>query len=375
MAITFTLAISLYLLFRVLQQLHGVWQSEKFLTAPLKSYQEKENRVAIIIPIYCEDKHLPEALEFWKESNLSPIFITTEREMEAGCNSLKIVKDLSNFQVINSPNLSGYKAVQLNYAISQLEDIDYIAIFDIDSRPDLKVFEYIERYGTANIYQMPTKFISNYSTNSIYGKGSAIYQSRRVLSFEIPSLLNGDFTYLVGHGLFVKKEIFSKFRFNEETITEDLIFGYELYLSDYRAEPLPFFDSATVPSEFIKTVKQTSRWFAGDLIFLKYIELTWTSSIKILQRYLHILDWLWGSIGFYIVIFFGDSVEILIVLLSLLIFLHIHKRVGNILKVKPNYFPILYRASTNSFAPIYGIYRLLLQALKLKSFLFERTEK
>ena len=110
---------------------------------------------------------------------------------------------MSNFRTIHSPNLTGYKATQLNYAIKtlNLNDNSYYAIFDIDSRPDINVFKYVKENSIEEILQMPSIFTN--SVPNYYSYGSAIYQTRRVFSFEIASMLT-DFSYLVGHGLFIK---------------------------------------------------------------------------------------------------------------------------------------------------------------------------
>jgi len=372
MEIFFTISL-IYLYIRVFQQLRGVLKSKKFFNTRLKRGLVS-HRITILIPIYCEDKVLKASIEFWKQSPIKPIFVLTEREKMAKCRGETIISILSDFQIITSPNKVGFKASQLNYALSQINLKGYIGIFDVDSRPDFKVFDYLP-YLSEDVYQMPTTFQEGLS---LFSKGSAIYQTRRVLSFEVPHLLDEKFTYLVGHGLFVRGEIFYKYLFNEETITEDLIFGYQLYLAGYRAKPLPFFDNAKVPETLSATIKQSSRWFIGDFEFIKYIEWSSKDLPNIIRRYLHILDWLWGSIGVLTLLLFAPFDYQMATLLILVVFLYIHYLTIKIAKMKFNlqtFLGLIYRASTNSLAPIYGIYKLFLEKIGVKKLSFEKTEK
>jgi cellulose synthase/poly-beta-1,6-N-acetylglucosamine synthase-like glycosyltransferase len=378
-----------YFLFRVFQQLFGFFATYKFLKGKGKnncSIDRKNSQtsktILIIIPIFKEKFALLKAIDFWKSTQFSPIFISTEREGNfESCESCKIVRENSAFEIIHSPNQNGFKATQLNFAIQTLlkeRDFDYISIFDIDSKPDLRVFEHVSRYENSQILQMPTLFFEEFENNSFYGKGSAIYQSRRVLAYEIPSLLKGDFSYLVGHGLFIRKDILKKIGFNEETLTEDLIFGYSAHLKDFDIKPLPFFDTSSTPKSIWETTKQASRWFIGDLTFVKYVDFSFRDFLKIFKRYLHIFDWLFGSIAVLTLIFFGER-EIypaLILALSIFAILHIFtiKIAGEKLKLE-YIFSFALRGLLNSLAPIYGVYRYFLSILGVEKLEFNKTEK
>lgn len=339
--------------------------------------QNRNNKIIILIPIFCENSALLESIEFWKKSKYKPIFITTEREKEYFCKSIKILEK-SGCSFINSPNKIGFKASQLNYVISKINSDGYISIFDVDSRPDLEVFEYVEKSASDEVLQMPTLFIENFNTTSYYGKASAIYQSRRVLTYEIPALLNKKFTYLVGHGLFIKNSIFQKTVFCEKTLTEDLVFGYQIYFSGIRPIPLAYFDYSTVPSKFLPTIAQTSRWFSGDLFFIKYVEISKIYSFDILRRYFHIFDWLFGSISIIFILLFGDVFQFGLTIILIALYIYIHILTMKFIKIKKNpqiMIFLIFKFITNSIPAIYGLFRLMLHFLKIKNYVFERTEK
>ena len=375
----FIYLIIIYFGVRISQQLSGIYQSINFLKTKNRYISDSyQNKITVLIPIFCEEHSLKGAIKFWSKSGISPIFVTTEKEnFSKNCKSIEILNK-TNFQIIHFPKTDGFKASQLNYAISQIKSDGYIAIFDVDSRPDLEVFEYVEKLAIDEVLQMPTLFTEDFNKNSIYGKSSAIFQSRRVLTFEIPTLLKNKFGYLVGHGLFIKNKVFDKYHFCEETVTEDLVFGYELYLAGVRPKPLPYFDFSTVPSSFLQTISQTSRWFAGDLIFIKYLKIGKKDILHILRRYLHILEWLFGSITIIFGLLFGDITQIIILIFLISTYIYIHFVTLKILNIRNNiniYFGIIFKMITNSIPPIYGVYRIMLDILNIKKHIFERTEK
>ena len=372
--------IVIYFSIRIFQQFFGILKSANFLKSRenLKN-SNIQNKITILIPVFCEEKSLIEALKFWQNSNFSPIFVTTEKEnLNSNCKTLEILKAQNDFQVIHSKNIMGFKATQLNFAISEIQTDGYFAIFDIDSRPDFRGIEFVERFAVDEVLQMPTLFTEKYNENSFFGKSTAIFQSRRVLAFEIPTLLNSKFGYLVGHGLFIKSNIFKNHLFCEKTITEDLIFGYKLYLYGIRPKPIPYFDFSTVPQNFFHTIPQTSRWFIGDLLFPKYINIRFKDFFNIFFRYLHILDWLWGSIFIIFALSFGNLFQILILISLILFYIYLHFLTLRIANIKGNikiYLGILLKMGINSIPPIFGIYTKLLDILNIKKLTFQRTEK
>lgn len=372
--------ILIYFAVRVFQQITGIVKSIHFLKkAPNLGNYNIQNSVTILIPVFCEEKSLVEALLFWKKSKFSPIFITTEKEkFNKDCRTLEILESQTDFQIIHSPNLTGFKATQLNFAIRKITTDGYFAIFDIDSRPDFRGIEFVEKMAVDEVLQMPTLFTEKFYENSFFGKATAIFQSRRVLAFEIPTLLNSDFGYLVGHGLFIKSTVFQKYIFCETTITEDLVFGYNLYLNGFRPQPIPYFDFSTVPQNFFQTVPQTSRWFIGDLLFPKYIKIKLTDTWNIFFRYLHILDWFWGSIFVIYTLILGSFVQILIAEILIFSFLSLHYFTLKIANIKGNikiYFGILLKMLINSISPTFGIYTKILDIFNIKKLTFQRTEK
>ncbi len=374
------------LIFRIYQQSENIYVSFDFFKKnsrdPASFGKNLNNKIEILIPVYQEKESLIKSLIYWTKTDFSPIFITTEREGSLeNCQTCLLIQAMSNFRIIHSPNLYGFKASQLNYAIKHLNlNSGYYAIFDVDSRPDLKVFNYVQTVSEDEVIQLPSIFTNEKS--SYYGYGSAIYQTRRVFTFEITAMLF-EFSYLVGHGLFIRSDIAKKYPFCEKTLTEDLIYGYTLALENIKPKVIPFLDLAVVPNSALEGIKQGSRWFIGDFLLLKYLSIKKISEthnwLNIIKRYLHIFEWLFGSIGFFIVLIFGNEIHWVLLWIALIWFLSLHKIIANKLFHKKfgfkEIFSILFRSSINSLAPIYGIYLLIIDLLKIKSLKFERTKK
>jgi len=375
--------VTVYLFVRTIQQYIGVLHSIRYLKREREKFYSSENRevkkdIAILIPIYDEPKRLlKDAVEFWKEREETLYFITTAKEME--CQSCRYLNELSgNFKTIHYPKNSGGKAEQLNYAIKSL-NAQYYAIFDIDSRPEFEVLDYIySDEVNREIYQAPTLFTGNFYKGSIFSKGNGIFQSRRVLAFEIPSWLNRDFSYLVGHGLIVRSDVAEKFPFVGQTVTEDLIFGYQTNLDGIYPKVVPFFDIAEVPKNSIRGTIQTGRWFVGDLTLFKFIQ-TDGNIRKLLFRYLHIFEWLLGSFVVIIALIFGtESTNITILSVLLLYIVLLHETANTIIKKRLSlsvYIGIIYKATINGIGPLYGLIRYILSQLGVLNYGFEKTKK
>jgi len=360
--------IIIYFFYRLLKQFIGLKSTMKFLKQ--KNFHKKEysHKIIVLIPICCEEiKTLKKTIQFWKKTNIQVFFITTARELNQ--ETFLILKS-ENMNYFHSPNRSGFKAVQLNFAIQKILERKfngYIAIFDIDSRPDLKMFENI-KYYSAPVLQAPTIFIGGKTTFSF---ASAIYQTRRVVTFEIPQFLQQKIIYLIGHGLFLHSSILKSKIFNEETLTEDLILGYQLFFKNTQFEILPFFDKALVPENISVLTKQTSRWFLGDLLFLKHVDFQFKNMLNIIKRYLHILDWLFGSIAVLLTLFYGNNIEQSLILFEVIMFIILNIITAKLFNFHLNFKIILnliFRMIINSLPPIYAI-------LNFRNIKFKTTKK
>lgn len=192
--------------------------------------------------------------------------------------------------LINCPEVTGNKATQMNFALSQLVaagvlsgDVDtYVGVYDADSRPDSRTLldlAVLASDGRAAAYQQYPVYLQSVFKCDKWMQNEAMLQTSRSVCVEYPrqirvntSLRRGDsagptFTYCIGHGEFLRADWLLRTGFPEETPIDDLPTGLMLSLARQRIEPLPTFDTCSVPESVWDFVRQTRNWFAAQLVF------------------------------------------------------------------------------------------------------------
>lgn len=249
---------------------------------------ERRNRLIVLIPVMAESKIIKKTIVYFNRILSSHpdsllVFVTTQKEgcVEKNKTYQKIFPYLSEKTLlIHYPFLSGNKAHQINYAVELLGRMQriggeptYYGVFDADSRPDPRGLDYVaQSLEEEKIYQMLPVYSTNFDELSLFGKASAIFQTRWMMSYELPTLLKNyqmqkvtHLSYCIGHGLFIRQQYFEENIFPVETITEDLMFGYRAVMHSVYAKPVPYFDYCSSVSRFSAGVRQSARWHAGDL--------------------------------------------------------------------------------------------------------------
>lgn len=406
--------ISLYYLIRTSTQLIQIWKSEEYVKKETgKFYRSCFNnkKIIILIPVFDEKKIICETISYFhgilkRFKNISLIFITTEKEecQKFNCTYQLIASNLhERMQIIHYPKKVGTKAHQLNYAITRIKEdlpkdnkITYIAVFDADSKPDYRCFEYI--FNDSEIpqgYQMFSIYNEKLGEISLLNQANAVFQTRWSLSFELPQLIETyrkknfkSLIYTIGHGIFLKSDLFHQFQFPEYALTEDLLLGYEMSLRDIFWKPIPFFDYCSVPDNFFVSIKQSARWFAGELVmyrtFLRYKNKTLKSLFLLIKRYFYLFQWGIGAPLFiFLMVYPLISKFYLLYLIHfftiILYVIFIHKEAINIMANKGFNFKkkiflfIGIKSLLNFLGPFYGSFRLLLEMLRIKPYGFFKT--
>lgn len=164
----------------------------------------------------------------------------------------------------------GYKGDQLNVAIDQVLETNketMFAIYDIDSRPDLNIFNFIKQ-STISVGQQFTIYDLNNKNLSLFSLSGSLHQTFWSIGFEMFNRIfsNARLTYTIGHGLFVSSVIFKKYGlFEANCITEDIMFGYKLAIFQQPIETLPYFEHSQFAENLDSFIKQSSRWYSGEL--------------------------------------------------------------------------------------------------------------
>ncbi len=228
-------------------------------------------------------------------SKVEIIIITTDRELETipyerstFAYIKKWIKEYKNLRCINSPNIKGGKATQLNYALEILKkegysNNDFVIIYDIDSRPDIETLKVMNYMYTGNpqinVFQQSSLYIANFNNLNSFFKTEALMQIRRSLGIEIP---NYRYTkkykgipylvpYCVGHGLAVRLKVLVDNGGMPEPY-EDIAFGIKMVLKKEYICPLEeCYDRADVVSDFKAYFKQLGVWYLATCTGMKEI--------------------------------------------------------------------------------------------------------
>lgn len=191
-------------------------------------------------------------------------------------------------------NGDGRKAAQVNYAVGRLPDDSeaYVAVFDIDSRPELALWRrtvafMLERRDLDGelppVVQQSARFatrgISSRAWERAVCRGAARLQTLWTLRREIPSFHRytasvrrsggrpaHGLAQTVGHGLLVRLDVFRHVGgLPTFTLLDDLPFGYRLTVEKVPVHVVPQTAVADAPEHLSELVAQGRRWFHNYL--------------------------------------------------------------------------------------------------------------
>ncbi len=238
----------------------------------------KSQKINVIIPVYNEVKNIKKSVEYFKNlwEYCDVYYITTSKEKDGATykeveNEIKLQKT-KNIFLDNCPNTEGTMANQLNYMAKKIPENSLIAIYNIDSFPEVNTFNYvIENIKEDEVYQQVSYFDDK---NKGILKSAQNWQNRWSLIYEMGKYLSNNgksFVYTIGHGLFINKNILEKCGYwSEEEINEDNELGYRLLCHNIKIKPIPFLEKAGFANTLDIYIKQQSTWVNGPLYAFSY---------------------------------------------------------------------------------------------------------
>ncbi|HIH31891.1 TPA: glycosyltransferase family 2 protein [Candidatus Woesearchaeota archaeon] len=385
----------------------------QYLSRNKKGYEgiQKHRNVIIIIPVYEESKIIHKTVQHFSriiDDSISLVFVTTQKEGNPKDNltHMALRKVISkNISIIHYPYTKGDKSHQINYAINSLSKLRikkelYFAIFDADSRPDPKGISYVLCDTKAEpIYQMLSIYSNNYSHLSPINKANALFQTRWSLSFEGYNMKRNYTSrkltipmYTIGHGLFIRADIASRNKFPTGTLAEDISLGYRLCYKGIYPKLVPYWEYCGVPSSIAVNIKQSARWFAGELNLWHEYKLiskkSWSLKrlLHTIKRSFYLAQWILGSIIILSLLIISllfkeyllTSITLLFVFLYAFYLHHITKKIFNKRFVKNGlslYFYFIIKGLLDCCGPIYAIYRIILSKLGISPYYFYKTPR
>jgi len=251
----------------------------------LKKYSKKEikytgdKKLSILMPVYKEVPNIEKSVVFFKE--LSKIcnvyYITTSKEKD-GATYKEVEKQIkkhktTNIFLENCPNEVGTMATQINFMAKKLEDDAIIGLYNIDSFPEVKTFEYV----LSSIKQGECLQQVSYFDDDLKGVMSSAqdWQNRWSVVYEMGKMTNKstfmNFTYTIGHGLFIYKKDLAQIGYWSDTfLNEDNELGYRMAVNKFKIRPIPYMEKADFAKNAKIYVKQQSVWINGPLYAFSY---------------------------------------------------------------------------------------------------------
>ena len=276
------------------------------------------NHCYFIIPVFKEEDIIEDTYEYVnyilnKITGLKVIFIGTEREHpNFTIEKLKKLEKNERIIILSASKNRKYMAGQLNYAIEYLDTIEKnklykLAIYNVDSRPSVssirKNFSILDKYPVVQQYGSYFNNCPMY-INSFYKMiylSTFLWQSSWAKQFEIRNILwnkvrvfkfFSKFSYIVGHGLFLRRNIFDKTGFfTEKFQNEDMEFSIRLHKNNIPIASGVDFSDSDMPLTLKDYIRQQSVWARGPMMAFKYSTIA-SSFIIPLKLFLHYIYWL-----------------------------------------------------------------------------------
>lgn len=288
--------------------------------------------------------------------NFPSIYQRLKKEYENYPTTFQVAKKIyakhkNILEIINYPYPNGYMAHQINYAVSKISDQNsYIAIYNADSsipKKTLKtVSQIIYNQKKSNfVIQQSALFIKNLQEIRPILQAGGIFQSLWTLNQEIPRIhkqylscqkpsyannrvkefFNVKLAHCVGHGLFIKVQLFNKLHgLPITTLNEDVLFGFQLCALKIPIIPIKIMETATTPSTIKYLINQKRIWFWSYLEYIKFwkqihnhtkINKNICNSL-LLQGLLNGLEWLCSSFLFIIPLITGFTLKNILIILT-----------------------------------------------------------
>ena len=238
-----------------------------------------DKKISIIIPVYKEVNNIEKSVLYFKDltDKCLVYFVTTSKEQD-GETFKEVERQIekhktTNIFLVNCPNTEGNMATQITYMAKQLDKDAIIGLYNIDSFPEIKTFDFI----LANIKKGICYQQLSYFDDDLKGAMASAqdWQNRWSIVYEMGKLTKRNnflnFRYTIGHGLFIYQEDLANLGYWDDTIiNEDNELGYRMSNSNFEIKPIPYLELAGFANKKSIYVKQQSTWFNGPLYAFDY---------------------------------------------------------------------------------------------------------
>lgn len=291
--------------------LQSLYSLRLFKTRKLYSSSDKDKKLYVLVAIRNEDKeHVRECIEYFlSQQEISKLIVCLTEIDKDHEKYLPLLKKYgerdSRLSYTTFKGTKGYKAEQVNTALENIqkseEDI-VVGIYDIDSRPDKAVFDYVLN-SKIQVGQQFTVYDANLDDLNPLSLAGALHQTSWAIGFEMFNFFHSRnrLVYTIGHGLYLSADTLKACGlFEEKCMTEDLMYGYKASVAKRKFQVIPYFEHA----KFVKTarefISQSERWYAGELELTQRFKVwykTFNGGFKDkMHFYFRIIELLWWPI-------------------------------------------------------------------------------
>ncbi len=258
-----------------------VFRSARFI----KKFKNKEytkpegKKLSLIIPVYKEVGNIEKSVQYFKDlKDICDVYYVTTSKEEDGATYRDVETQIArynaiNLHLVNCPNTEGNMATQITYMAKKLGPDEIIGLYNIDSFPELKTFDFVLANIEKNMCYQQLSYFDD-SLNGVMASAQD-WQNRWSIVYEMGKLSKEsdflNFKYTIGHGLFIYQSDLANLGYWDDTIiNEDNELGYRMMCNGFKIKCIPYLEKA----EFAKTktiyVKQQSTWINGPLYAFDY---------------------------------------------------------------------------------------------------------
>lgn len=315
-------------------------------------------KILIIIPCLREQNIIKETIDYFlnlinDKDNIELIIVTTEKEkyeqlldkQKRNKTTLDVVNEYISENKINKVKLFHYQhkdgimADQLNYVMKKYKKYNskktYFCVYNADSRPNSdtinSVLNIIKNQDYPEIIQQYSYAFSNLGNLSFIMKGFALYQSNFEIKYGLINSLtfsNLLYTYVVGHGLYIRLDILKKIGgFDNKFWCEDIYMSSIIRNRNIKITPVLSLENMETPKNISVLIKQNANWYKTSNQWIKMIKSNLKKDKKIsnscknwlFQRVRMNLSWL--LLPFFIILSFAISIyykSIILLVISIL---------------------------------------------------------
>lgn len=279
----------------------------------------KNEKLWIIIPVFKESDVIEKSYSYFSniidqsELNINVMYVGTEREKpNKTLNILKRISKNKKIHILNSDANKKFMAGQINYAIEyiDMQQKEYkFAIYNVDSRPDLKSLEnnfkllsehlVVQQYGDySNNIPRQSKSIRDFiylNTFLWQNSWSKLFEIRNTVWNRFFKRLS-KFSYVVGHGMFLNRNLLDITGMLSEKIqNEDMELSIRLHEHNISIESGYGFSKSDMPLNLNDYIKQQTVWSRGPMFAIKYAHNS-KQILPAIKLFLHFIYWMFEPV-------------------------------------------------------------------------------